>query len=91
MNKLKLFAATLLLGIGGNAAAQTDVTATYIQNPGFEDCEANTVNLSTAKEAGVDYTAQGWTITATGSYCNAAAFEYGSSTTFNSVTAPIKP
>lgn len=36
MNKLKLFAATLLLGIGGNAAAQTDVTATYIQNPGFE-------------------------------------------------------
>lgn len=62
MNKLKLFAATLLLGIGGgNAAAQTDVTATYIQNPSFE-LEAEGANLSAPiKTSGGALSMYGWT------------------------------
>lgn len=63
MNKLKLFAATLLLGIGGgNAAAQTDdVTATYIQNPSFE-LEAEGTNLSAPiKASKVALSMYGWT------------------------------
>ncbi|MGM9710283.1 MAG: hypothetical protein ACI3ZB_11890 [Prevotella sp.] len=65
-----------------------DITSLILPNPGFEECEANTENLKTASAAGVDYTAQGWTITASGSYCNAAAFEYGSAATLNDCIAP---
>lgn len=59
MNKLKLFAATLLLGIGGNAAAQTDVTATYIQNPGFEDEHVRFLDINT--DRGVEKP-NGWSV-----------------------------
>ena len=36
-----------------------DVTSLLLSNPGFEACEANTTDLSTAENAGVDYTEQG--------------------------------
>ena len=65
-----------------------DVTSLLLSNPGFEACEANTTDLSTAKDAGVDYTEQGWKVSASGGYCNAAVYEYGSATILNSVTAP---
>lgn len=65
-----------------------DITSLILPNPGFEECEANTSDLPTAKNAGVDYTAQGWTITASGDWCNAAVFEYGSTAKLNNVTAP---
>ena len=65
-----------------------DVTSLVLANPGFEECEANTEDLKTASAAGVDYTAQGWTITASGGYCNAAAFEYGSAAKLNDCIAP---
>ena len=65
-----------------------DITSLILPNPGFEECEANTSDLSTAKNAGVDYTAQGWTITASGDWCNAAVYEYGSTAKLNTVTTP---
>lgn len=65
-----------------------DVTSLLLSNPGFESCEANTTDLSTAKDAGVDYTEQGWKVSASGGNCNAAVYEYGSATILNSVTAP---
>ena len=65
-----------------------DVTSLVLANPGFEECEANTEDLKTASAAGVDYTAQGWTITASGGFCNAAAFEYGSAAKLNDCIAP---
>lgn len=65
-----------------------DVTSLVLANPGFEECEANTEDLKTASAAGVDYTAQGWKITASGGFCNAAAFEYGSAAKLNDCIAP---
>ena len=65
-----------------------DVTSLLLSNPGFEACEANTTDLSTAKDAGVDYTEQGWKVSASGKFSNAAVYEYGSATILNSVTAP---
>ena len=65
-----------------------DITSLILPNPGFEECEANTSDLPTAKNAGVDYTAQGWTITASGDWCNAAVYEYGSTAKLNTVTTP---
>lgn len=65
-----------------------DVTSLLLSNPGFEACEANTTDLSTAENAGVDYTEQGWKVSASGKYSNAAVYEYGSATILNSVTAP---
>lgn len=65
-----------------------DVTSLLLSNPGFEACEANTTDLSTAENAGVDYTEQGWKVSASGKFSNAAVYEYGSATMLNSVTAP---
>ena len=65
-----------------------DVTSLLLSNPGFEACEANTTDLSTAENAGVDYTEQGWKVSASGKFSNAAVYEYGSATILNSVTAP---
>lgn len=65
-----------------------DITSRVLSNPGFEACEANTTDLSTAKDAGVDYTEQGWKVSASGGNCNAAVYAYGSATILNSVTAP---
>ena len=65
-----------------------DITSLVLSNPGFEACEANTTDLSTAKDAGVDYTEQGWKVSASGGNCNAAVYAYGSATILNSVTAP---
>jgi hypothetical protein len=62
--------------------------ATVIVNAGFEDCEAVTDNLSTGKNLGTDYTANGWTLFTGADWGNSAVFAYGSTNTLNTVTAP---
>lgn len=79
--------------IVGHAAPQPklneDVTATYIKNPGFEECEATTASIGTAKNGqGIDYEAAGWKLAATGEYSNSAVFAYGSSAQLNDVLPP---
>ena len=64
MNKLKHIAATLLFCIGGSsfAVAQTDVTATYIQNPGFEDDYVRFLAINTgSNDRGVEKP-NGWSV-----------------------------
>ena len=69
MNKLKHIAATLLLCIGGGntAVAQTDVTATYIQNPSFELAAEGTELSSVQKASNAALTMYGWTESGQGS------------------------
>lgn len=83
-----LTAAALVLSMGMQAQIQ-DVTSTYIQNPGFESCEA--VPVVTPEEgdpyveligtytaaAGTDYADQGWTLQGQYTYLNSGVITYG--------------
>ena len=62
------------------ALPEGDVTAKYLVNPGFEDCEAATGKVGTAGSAqGTDYEAVGWKLVSSAPWSNSAAFAYGSS------------
>ena len=62
------------------ALPEGDVTATYLVNPGFEDCEAATGKVGTAGSVqGTDYEAVGWKLASSAAWSNSAAFAYGSS------------
>ena len=66
-----------------------DVTATYLVNPGFEDCEAATGKVATAGSAqGTDYEAVGWKLASSAAWSNSAAFAYGSDASLNDAAVP---
>lgn len=76
MKKLKLFIAALAVLGGVNLAyAQTDVTSTYLPNAGFDDCTAETSDV-TAKTI-KDYSSNGWTNANTGGFTTIAVTAYG--------------
>ena len=86
MKKLKLLIASCALLLGaGNASAQTDVTSTYITNPGFESCVAETSDKGTGSN--IDYADQGWTSTSSGAQSAGAVVAYGG-VKVNNVAAP---
>ena len=96
MNKLKLLMLSLMLMTIGVANAQTDVTSSYIVNPGFESCTAETSSINaggghTAK----DYASTGWVVTSTlnasgTSWSTGAVFAYGGSAQLNGASIPSK-
>ena len=66
-----------------------DVTAKYLVNPGFEDCEAATGKVATADKAqGTDYEAVGWKLASSSKWSNSAAFAYGSDASPNDAAVP---
>ena len=66
-----------------------DVTAKYLVNPGFEDCEAATGKVATADKAqGTDYEAVGWKLVSSAAWSNSAAFAYGSDASLNDAAVP---
>ena len=66
-----------------------DVTAKYLVNPGFEDCEAATGKVATAGSAqGTDYEAVGWKLASSAAWSNSAAFAYGSDASLNDAAVP---
>ena len=66
-----------------------DVTAKYLVNPGFEDCEAATGKVATADKAqGTDYEAVGWKLASSSKWSNSAAFAYGSDASLNDAAVP---
>ena len=86
MKKLLLMLFAL---ITTGAWAQTDVTATYIVNPGFESCTARTDNLAAGGSAvGDNYADAGWTLAQSASWCSSAVVEYGGTGQVNGVNAP---
>ena len=71
------------------ALPEGDVTATYLVNPGFEDCEAATGKVGTAGSAqGTDYEAVGWKLASSAAWSNSAAFAYGSDASLNDAAVP---
>ena len=66
-----------------------DVTAKYLVNPGFEDCEAATGKVATADKAqGTDYEKVGWKLVSSAAWSNSAAFAYGSDASLNDAAVP---
>ena len=66
-----------------------DVTAKYLVNPGFEDCEAATGKVATAGSAqGTDYEKVGWKLVSSAAWSNSAAFAYGSDASLNDAAVP---
>ena len=71
------------------ALPEGDVTAKYLVNPGFEDCEAATGKVATAGSAqGTDYEAVGWKLVSSAAWSNSAAFAYGSDASLNDAAVP---
>ena len=71
------------------ALPEGDVTAKYLVNPGFEDCEAATGKVGTAGSAqGTDYEAVGWKLVSSAAWSNSAAFAYGSDASLNDAAVP---
>ena len=74
-----------LFAVAGSASAQTDVTETYIKNPGFESATAVTGNVRTYDKDVKDGESSGlqevtdWTIMNNGDTKAGGAFAYGSS------------
>ena len=87
-----LWMAASLFAVTGSAWAQTDVTLTYITNPGFESCTAITTKVAGGDNttSSVDYEAAGWKNTSTAKWSCSAVVAYGSTVTLADVTAPDK-
>lgn len=87
MRKLKLLFASLALLVGsGTTWAQTDVTSTYLTNPGFDDCTAETSDV--AAKTIKNYSSNGWTNANTGSYTTIAVTAYGGGKKVGGSTTP---
>ena len=84
--------AASFFAVTGSAWAQTDVTSTYITNPGFESCTAITANVAGGDNttSSVDYEATGWKNTSTAKWSCSAVVAYGGSGTLAGVSAPDK-
>jgi len=73
----------------GTASAQTDVTSTYIKNPGFESCTAETSDVSGGSSPNsIDYEATGWKNTAGAKWSSSAVVAYGGAGKISGVSAP---
>lgn len=87
MKKLKLLLAACALFVGVSAGwAQTDVTATYLTNAGFDDCTAETSDV--AAKTMIDYSSKGWTKTSSGDYTTIAVTAYGGGNKLATSTTP---
>jgi len=75
-----LLSLALLATGGGSAFAQTDVTSTYIVNPGFELSTGETGNIAGGDNttSSKDYTETGWKNTNTATWSCSAVIAYGS-------------
>ena len=60
MKHYKLMMASLLLAIGGNSVAQTDVTGQYIKNPGFEGTSTQFLQIN--KDGRGVQKPEGWSV-----------------------------
>ena len=79
--------ATAICTTGG--WAQTDVTSTYLVNPGIEDCEHRTDNLAASSSAaGDDYEDSGWKLNSRAAWCASAVVAYGGTGQVNGASAP---
>ena len=88
MKRKLLFAALCVVSVLG-LRAQTDVTSTYIVNPGFESCTARTSNLAAGgSAAGDNYADAGWTLAQSSAWCSSAVIAYGGSGQVNGASAP---
>lgn len=88
--KLLLLTALVVSALTG-MRAQTDVTSTWIVNPGFESCTASTNNIPAGKSAaGEDYESTGWKLVQSSAWCSSAVVEYGGSGQVNGASAPSK-
>lgn len=90
LSKKTLLAAAIMLMETLNVTwAQTDVTSTYLTNPGFEACVATTTDVNAAGgHTAKDYTNEGWTVTSTlnadgTSWSTGAVFAYGGNAKLN--------
>lgn len=65
---------------GGNLQAQTDVTSSYITNPGFENSTGETGNIAGGdnQTSSKDYTDTGWKNTGTAKWSCSAVLDYSS-------------
>ena len=89
MRKLKLFFAAAALVVGaGLVSAQTDVTSTYLSNPGFESCTLTESNAGAVAEASPLDIAGGWTQTSSAAWSSSAVVAYGGKGQVNGVYAP---
>ena len=89
MRKQLLLLASVLTSCA--ALAQTDVTSTYVTNPGFEDCAAFAAGANaaaTGTASGEDYTSAGWTLNGTAAWSNSAVMAYGSGSQINGAAIP---
>ncbi len=84
--KVKQLLAAALLFCTAGASAQTDVTSTYIQNAGFDDCTAETSDV--AAKTIKDYSSNGWTNAAKGSFTTIAVTAYGGGKKVGNSTTP---
>ena len=66
--------------------AQTDVTSTYLTNPGFDACSAESSDV--AAKTIKDYSSNGWTNASTGSYTTIAVTAYGGGKKVGGSTTP---
>lgn len=88
-NHLRLMLAFLALILGWtNASAQTDVTATYVVNPGFESCTETTSNAAAGSSAAPVDIQGDWTQNASATWSSSAVVAYGGSGQVNGVSAP---
>ena len=85
MKRKLLLAALCVVGALG-LRAQTDVTSTYITNPGFDACTAETSDV--AAKTMKDYSSSGWTRTSSGSYTTIAVTAYGGGKKVGNSTTP---
>lgn len=85
MKKQLLLLIAFAVGVLGSKA-QTDVTSTYLTNPGFDACYAESSDVS-AKTIR-DYSSNGWTNASTGSFTTIAVTAYGSGKKVGDSTTP---
>lgn len=88
MRKLKLLlAAFALMGVS-QAWAQTDVTSTYITNPGFESCTVTTTNAAAGGSAAPLDISGNWTQVSSAAWSSSAVVAYGGTGQVNGASAP---
>lgn len=94
MKKRLLFLVTLLLtgAILGQLNAQTisgtDVTSTYLTNPGFESCDVTTSNAAAGSSAAPIAINGEWTQSSSAQWSSSAVVAYGGTGQVNGVSAP---
>lgn len=87
--KQKLLLALLALFMGTSSLfAQTDVTATYVVNPGFESCTVTTSNAAAGNNAAPVNIGGDWTQDKSAAWSSSAVVAYGGAGQVNGASAP---